>query len=190
VRFLMTFIAKGDASQAHDEHHAHETGFWAACIWWPAAFLLLWQFVGGVAPSLLGGIIAPIETHALYFEHLPGVMYAIGHPSLPLAMTIVASVLGLALGLSGLLRSVVRDPHDRVFPLGRLAAEIRAGDRYEDVQAKMVLYQQAFGAHRPVELSEEVDGLELRDVSVFEPLELRVRFDAEGRVSETHFSAD
>jgi len=80
--------------------------------------------------------------------------------------------------------------HDRVFPLGRLAAEIRAGDRYEDVQAKMVLYQQAFGAHRPVELSEEVDGLELRDVSVFEPLELRVRFDAEGRVSETHFSAD
>jgi multicomponent K+:H+ antiporter subunit A len=125
VRFLTTFLAKTDSAHAHEEHdhHEHERGFWGACIWWPAAFLVLWQFVGGIAPGLFGSMIAPVETHALYFEHLPSVWHALSHPGLPLAMTGIAIALGVAVGLSPLLRGAVTDLHDRAFPLAERGLE-------------------------------------------------------------------
>jgi len=114
VRFLTTFLAKPD--EQTERNAGGEGGFWGACVWWPAAFLVLWQFVGGIAPSVFERLVLPVETHALYFEHLPSLWYALGHPGPALAMSGVAIALGVVVGLSPLLRGVVTDLHDRLFP--------------------------------------------------------------------------
>jgi len=119
VRFLTTFLSPSPRSgpRGAEGGHAREGGFWGACIWWPAAFLVLWQFVGGLAPGALGAWLAPVETHALYFERLPSLLHAVTHPGVALGMSGAAIALGVAVGLSGALRGVVTDPHDRAFPL-------------------------------------------------------------------------
>src|SRR5690606_1944041 len=87
VRIVATFLARPTDEpdiepapvhaapvEAEPELHAHgaEPGLWGAMLWIPAAFLLLWQFVGGVTPPLFERLIRPFETHPLYWDHLPG----------------------------------------------------------------------------------------------------------------------
>ena len=134
VRFLVTFFSKphaegreehdphaaADNAPEHDaghaHHPAHESGFWGACIWWPAAFLLVWQFVGGIAPGAFESIVRPVETHTGYWDHVPSIAHAFSHPSPALAMSGIAIGLGIVVGLSGLGRRVLVDPFDRAYP--------------------------------------------------------------------------
>ena len=103
VRFLTTFTAKPEDQP--NLGHTPEPGFWGACIWWPAAFLVFWQFVGGIFTPWFGSFVHAFETHALYFEHLPTVIHAVTHPGIPLAMSGVAIAIGITLGLSSWLRT-------------------------------------------------------------------------------------
>ncbi len=108
--------ARAEDLEADDHPHEHETGFWHACIWWPAALLVLLQFAIGIAPSLFEPWLRLVETHPLHFEHLPNVIHPFLHPGLPLLLSGVAIGGGLLLGVSPLLRTVFADPHDRLFP--------------------------------------------------------------------------
>ncbi len=120
VRLLTTFCAGGPGLANAKEP---EKGFWGACVWWPAAAIVVWQFVGGIAPGWFGGILANVETHALYWDHLPGFLYALGHPSAPLAMTAIAVALGVVVGVSSLWRGTLADPHNALFPAADRATE-------------------------------------------------------------------
>jgi len=120
VRLLTTFCASGPGLETA---HAPERNLWGAGIWWPAAAIVAVQFVGGVAPGWFGSVIAPVETHALYWDHLPGFFYALSHPGLPLAMTAAAIALGVVVGVSPLLRRAWTDPHNALFPAADRAGE-------------------------------------------------------------------
>lgn len=123
VRFVTTFLSRTpDESLTKKE----KTGDpWAVWIWLPAALILVWQFVGGVAPGLLEDALGAVETHALYWDHLPTILTAVAHPSVPLAMSGIAIGIGIVLGLSPFWRKPVVDPHNELFPaavsaIGRL----------------------------------------------------------------------
>ncbi|MFG0293409.1 MAG: hydrogen gas-evolving membrane-bound hydrogenase subunit E [Phycisphaerales bacterium JB050] len=123
VRITRTFFADAGAEENHRDteraeahHDIHEHGFWASCIWWPAAAILLVQFLGGIVPGAYESIFGSLETHALYWDHLPSFFYAITHPSLPLVMSALAISGGLAIGFSGFLRRPVEDAHNALFP--------------------------------------------------------------------------
>ena len=123
VRITRTFFADAGAAEHHrdteraDAHHEiHEHGFWASCIWWPAAAILAVQFLGGIVPSLFESVFGSLETHTLYWDHLPGLIHAITHPELPLYMSGLAIAGGLALGFSDLLRRPIEDVHNALFP--------------------------------------------------------------------------
>ncbi len=147
VRFVLIFFGReaseretSEAAQAVEdahgsggEDHAHETGFWAMCLWLPAAILLIGQYLGGIAPHLLERVMAPFETHALYWSHLPSVLEAFGHPGPPLVMSLTAIVLGAALGVSPLWRRPVEDAHNRLFPWILRTLQRRGGWLYTHV---------------------------------------------------------
>jgi multicomponent K+:H+ antiporter subunit A len=126
VRFLTTFVSAPHGAEGREEHDAHaradhhehhaERGFWGSCIWWPAAALVVWQFVGGLAPGVLEAIVRPVETHALGLERLPNLAYIFGHPGLVLAMSAIGALAGVALGLTRIGTSPLADAHDRLFP--------------------------------------------------------------------------
>ncbi len=131
VRMARTFFAPAEAHDAHadEHHHAPERGFWGACIWWPAAALVMWQFVGGIAPGLFEGIIGVVETDTgNYWATLPGFFYAMTHPSMALGMSAVAIGLGVFLGFSPIWSGARKDIHDRLFPVTLRLGE-RAGHR-------------------------------------------------------------
>ncbi len=145
VRMLTTFIAKptaegrlehdahasSDHALPHDEgheggdpdRHHHESGFWGACIWLPAALIVSIQYIGGIAPGWFGRLIQGIETHTLYWEHLAegSTLAAFGHLvqgeiSAALMMSLIAMGGGVALGLSPLFRTPVVDVFNGLFP--------------------------------------------------------------------------
>jgi multicomponent K+:H+ antiporter subunit A len=127
VRITRTFIGRTEPSPEvvaheepgahHEDHdHSHERGLWAAGIWWPAAVFVAIQFVCGVVPAVYGLLFAGVETHALYWDRVPGVLYAITHPSMALALSGLAIAGGLALGFSGFLRRPIEDVHAKLFP--------------------------------------------------------------------------
>ncbi|RMH24293.1 MAG: DUF4040 domain-containing protein, partial [Planctomycetota bacterium] len=123
VRFLTTFLARPDETPA--ETHTHASDGWRVWLWAPAALLVVWQFAGGIAPALVETPIAHVETHALYWSHLPGVLDALAHPGVPLALSAAAIALGVVAALIPRLRRPVADPHDALFPesaalLGRI----------------------------------------------------------------------
>jgi len=120
VRFARTFLARADA-HADAHHHVHDR--WAWCLWGPAAFLLAWQLIGGLAPSYFERIIAPVETNTLGFDHLPSIWHAIAHPNLTLGLTGASLALGIALGCTRIGVTPITDPHDRLFPAAYRAAE-------------------------------------------------------------------
>ncbi|MEQ9617402.1 MAG: proton-conducting transporter membrane subunit [Phycisphaerales bacterium] len=122
-RITTTFLAKPEhdahAHDTHAGHHEHERGFWGATIWWPALFIVAWQYVGGIGTAFFGGLVQPIETHTGYWEHLEkGSFFAtLAHPgSVPFLMSLAAIALGTVLGLSKLWRTPVVDFHNTLFP--------------------------------------------------------------------------
>ncbi|MCA9305218.1 MAG: DUF4040 domain-containing protein [Phycisphaerales bacterium] len=127
VRFLRTFLAPahhGHAHDDHDHHHAHEHGFWGSCIWWPAAMIVAFQFIGGLVTPLFGSWISPVETHTGHFEHLPSIVYAFSHPGVPLYLSLAAIALGVVVGFAPIFRTTFADPHDRLFPATTRLGEV------------------------------------------------------------------
>jgi multicomponent Na+:H+ antiporter subunit A len=139
VRLLTTFVGlKG--SMAEDlppeddghHHHEHEHGFWGSCIWWPAAFLLFFQVIGGLFAGWFGDLVAGIETHVLYWDHLPWPWEI--HLSPPLGLSVVAIILGGGLGLSAMLRTFQDDIHNRIYPGFYWLAVTGGGRAFRTVQ--------------------------------------------------------
>lgn len=128
-------------SHAHPHSHTlhssdghHETGFWPAMLWLPAAFILVFQYLGGLAPSMYEHLFGWLEPHRSEFESLPSAIALITHPSVPLLMTIACVVLGVSLGFSPFLRRTTRDSHDRIFPAFYKLATVGAGSVFRLIQ--------------------------------------------------------
>ncbi len=102
---------------AYEDYHAVQGVFWSAMLWLPAAVLIGFQFVGGVAPGLFAGMFGDLERHVAQFSKMPGTLYFLGHPGVPLALSGVAIAAGLAMGFAPIWRRSIRDWHDRLFPL-------------------------------------------------------------------------
>ena len=109
-------VAHVHAPGHHDDADHHDTRFWSALLWVPAAVLIGLQLLGGVAPPVFDRLFGGAETHRLYFNDLPSLWYAVTHPGVPLLMSVVGYALGVALAFSDLLRPTVRDVHDGIFP--------------------------------------------------------------------------
>lgn len=113
--------AETDGSHGHEGAHEHDR--WASCLWWPAAFIIAWQYLLGLGliaddlgMRIASVVLDPLETNRGGWAHLPGLVYALSKPSMPLAMSVVAIAMGLVVGVTPLLRRPVTDPHDRLFP--------------------------------------------------------------------------
>ncbi len=110
--------AHHDDHHAHDEHH-HEHGLGGALIWLPAVPLVALQFVGGIATPVWDALFLPFETNLNYegFRgHVPTLIHAFTHPGVPLFASLVATVVGVVLGLSPLLRGAHNDVHNAIYP--------------------------------------------------------------------------
>jgi NADH:ubiquinone oxidoreductase subunit 5 (subunit L)/multisubunit Na+/H+ antiporter MnhA subunit/multisubunit Na+/H+ antiporter MnhB subunit len=99
----------------HGGHH-HETGFWSWCLWLPGLAIVAFQYIGGIIPGAWDALFGWLEATPLYFDAFPMTWYAFTHPGLPLYMSLIAMGLGVAVGLSPLLRGVFKDPHDKIYP--------------------------------------------------------------------------
>ncbi|HEB60836.1 MAG TPA: DUF4040 domain-containing protein [Phycisphaeraceae bacterium] len=123
VRLLTTFAGlRGSLAEdlppeeeEHHHEHEHEHGFWGACIWWPAAFLILFQFIGGIFAGPFGRFIGHIEIFKGYWSHLPW-FWQIDFTTLPVYLSLIAIILGVLLGLSKLWRTYWNDPHNQLYP--------------------------------------------------------------------------
>lgn len=127
VRLFTTLLGIGQRQVDPDEGHAdahghghddheHETGLWAHMLWIPAALIVVWQYVGGIATPLWNSVFANFETNVGYFDHgLPALWQV--HFGMPVMMSIMAFGLGIGLGFSPLLRKrQIYDIHDKVYP--------------------------------------------------------------------------
>ena len=124
IRFLTTFLARPEEeAPAESPHHAADR--WSVWLWAPAALLVAWQFIGGVAPAILEAPLSFVETHTLGWLHLPTVIDALSHAGVPLALSGLAIAIGVVAAMIPRLRRPVVDPHDHLFPessslLGRI----------------------------------------------------------------------
>ena len=126
VRVLTTLCGwpggqKSDEPELHDDHHhEHETGFWASMLWVPAAVLVSFQYIGGIAPGVWMKVFGPLEVYNNYFmSHYGGIptfWSAFAHPGVPLYCSMIAIICGVALGFSPLFRGAIVDVCDKVFP--------------------------------------------------------------------------
>ncbi len=118
-----------DAHGGHSDHHhghgghgdhGHEAGLWPAFLWVPGLVIVLFQFVGGLAPGVLDHyLLVHIEPNRFYEEHLPSlgdVAKHLLHPQLPLIMSGVAIALGVVVGFLPVLTGVLKDPFDYAYP--------------------------------------------------------------------------
>ena len=137
VRLLTTLLglpgSMGKPDDGHDEahdhhddhadddhhHHAPEPGLGGALIWLPAVPLVALQYLGGLAPGMWDRIFGGFERFGFYpgFEDgVPSLYYAVTHPGVPLYASALAILLGVALGLSRLLRGQHVDVNDKIYP--------------------------------------------------------------------------
>jgi NADH:ubiquinone oxidoreductase subunit 5 (subunit L)/multisubunit Na+/H+ antiporter MnhA subunit len=140
VRLLTTFAGwpgsmAEDLPEEHDGHHHHEPegGFWGACIWWPAAALLVFQLVGGILAGPFGTFWAGIETHPHYWQNLPW-FWQISWTTAPVYLSLAAIGLGVLVGLSRLWRSFFEDPHNRIYPAFYWLSVTGGGRAFRTVQ--------------------------------------------------------
>lgn len=145
VRLFTTLLGlpggmKPAAAHGHDDHahghgeHEHEHGFWAQLIWLPALALVSLQYVGGLAPGLWSNWFELLETNASYFKHVPSVVYAFTHPSIPLYVSLTAIAGGVAVGLSPIMRGAIVDVHDRIYPALYWLAVTGGGRAFRTIQ--------------------------------------------------------
>ncbi|MEM7682250.1 MAG: hydrogen gas-evolving membrane-bound hydrogenase subunit E [Planctomycetota bacterium] len=112
-----------DADHGHDDH-PHEHGVMAAMIWIPGLVLVSFQYLGGFFPGLIwtpifegldGSTAHNYIAHA-YHDQVPNLWQVLTHPGLPLLASVLAIGLGVALGLSRLLRNEATDINDGLYP--------------------------------------------------------------------------
>ena len=131
VRFAQTFLSRpippgqtraelahDDEAHAHHDEHPHDSFFWTAMLWLPAALLIATQYFGGVAGPFASELFSPLESVKGYFakpEYF-SLIYVLTHPTVPLLASGIGIVLGVLLGLSPLLRGYRGDWHDHIFP--------------------------------------------------------------------------
>ncbi len=113
---------------AYEDYHAVQSWFWSLMLWAPAAIILSFQFIGGLAPALFQHAFGAFEHRQVYFEKLPSAIYLVSHPGVPLAMTGVAIFLGTLLAISRFWQPGIRDWHDKLFP-GFYALATKGGGR-------------------------------------------------------------
>jgi len=123
IRLARVLLGRGHGN-GHDqarEHHGHaadhpehESGMWPAFLWIPAAVLVLPQYIGGIVPGAYEAMLGAIERSRFYHAHFPLTWQA--HAGLPLYMSLAAFALGVVLGFAPVLRGVIRDAHDRLYP--------------------------------------------------------------------------
>ncbi|MED5600130.1 MAG: hydrogen gas-evolving membrane-bound hydrogenase subunit E, partial [Actinomycetota bacterium] len=98
---------------------SHARDRWGALLWLPAAGLVALQYVGGLVPPLWNWAFRRIEVNAndvAFTDGMPWLWEPFLHPGVPLAMSVAAIVLGVALGCSSRWRDEVVDLHDRIYP--------------------------------------------------------------------------
>ena len=116
-------------SEPEAHHHAHDSAFWAAMLWLPAALLIALQLFGGLAGPVFAGLLKPVESSPFYFEPRDiSLLHVALHPSVPLLLSGIGIALGLFVGLGPILRRVQSDPHDKLFPLA-YGLIVRGGGR-------------------------------------------------------------
>lgn len=99
------------------EHHNHGAGFWGAMLWVPAAIIVAGQYVGGLAPPVWNWVFRGLEANINYDVFAAGLPFAWQvHWGIPLIMSLIAFAGGITIGLAPLMRGVVTDPHDRIYP--------------------------------------------------------------------------
>lgn len=130
TRLFTTLLGLPGSMQAqadrekHDDAHEHEHGLWAHMIWLPGFVLVALGIIGGIVTPLWNYFFMPLETninYAGFHGHVPALWQI--HLGLPLAMSAVAIVFGIGLGMSRLCRGSIVDVFDRAYPASeRLAA--------------------------------------------------------------------
>ena len=117
VRVCFVLFDRDVAELPHDDHHAHDSAFWTAMLWLPAAGLIALQFAGGILGPVAAGLLKAIEATPYYLKAESfSLLYVATHPSPPLFFSLVGILLGLSLGLSPLWCGIRGDVHDRIFP--------------------------------------------------------------------------
>ncbi len=124
-----------DSHHAHDDHHEHETGLWAAMLWIPAAVLVLFQYVGGLYPPAWNAVFTSLETNINYAAFASGMPFFWQvHWGVPLIMSICAISIGILFGLSPFMRGTMVDPHDKIYPAMYWLAVTGGGRAFETLQ--------------------------------------------------------
>ncbi|MEM6561482.1 MAG: hydrogen gas-evolving membrane-bound hydrogenase subunit E, partial [Planctomycetota bacterium] len=104
VRFLRTFLTAPTISATPPEHaEHHDSAFWHAWLWVPAAVLIGLQFVMGIVPIALAWAADPLMGPSFYekFETLPWV-WELLTPGVPLLLSGLGIMFGLIVGASPL----------------------------------------------------------------------------------------
>ena len=120
---VLVFQRSKNVKQSHatgHDDHAHETGWWPAFLWIPGLVIVVFQFVGGLAPNIFDHyLLQYIEPGRLPEQHLPSLIDVashLTHPELPLIMSAAAMALGVIVAFLPILRSVFNDPFDHLYP--------------------------------------------------------------------------
>lgn len=108
-------IAAETHGSAHD--HPHDTRFWTAMLWIPAAIIVFWQYLGGLLPPVWNSMFMPLEANINYpgFEHGMPFFWQV-HWGIPLIMSMCAIAIGVLVGIGPFMRGAVVDPHDEIYP--------------------------------------------------------------------------
>jgi multisubunit Na+/H+ antiporter MnhB subunit len=120
----------------HDHPH-HEPGFWGAMLWVPAALLVAPQFIGGIVTPWWNSAFRPLESNINYkafSDGLPTFWHAFAEPSLPLYLSLIAIVLGVALALSRWMRREVHDVFDKLYPAMYHLCVVGGGRAFRTIQ--------------------------------------------------------
>ena len=107
-----------DDHKEHHDDHGHDSPMWSAMLWLPAALLLAVQMLGGLGGPIVAWAVMPLEASPFYW-HSAGdlsLWHAVLHPGWPLGISVLAIVLGVALGMSPLLRGMRGDFADHIYP--------------------------------------------------------------------------
>lgn len=123
IRMVIALVLKPVATEHHDraphdldsiDTHIEQSA-WRHFLWLPAAILLAIQFAGGLFPSTLRAMLAPIMGNPGMLE-IPSLLSVISHASAPLLCSVIGFGLGGAIAFSPLFRGTATDPYDRLFP--------------------------------------------------------------------------
>jgi NADH:ubiquinone oxidoreductase subunit 5 (subunit L)/multisubunit Na+/H+ antiporter MnhA subunit/multisubunit Na+/H+ antiporter MnhB subunit len=115
--------ADAPPSEHHEDHHhehPHEHGPLAHMIWLPGLVIVSFQFLGGFITPLWNLVFSNFEQTATtgnYFKKgVPDLPYVVTHPGIPLLVSLIAIVGGVALGMSKFGRGAIKDFADKIYP--------------------------------------------------------------------------